>query len=178
MFQPAVHVAKGVLVGHQFDKALPAVRVQRQNFLAREGRRLGPDHRMALIGKGMLGVELELVELERGQQIDQRHRRFERRHAVTADVEHDAPVGKIGPVGAAQRRQRRAMLQQKLAQRLDAIEDAGRGAPHNHDTFGRNRQVVAHSMRGDVRGNAQLDADGSVGRRLAGHDGPGHVSVF
>jgi len=69
-FKPALHVAKGVLVGHQFDESILAVFVEFENFLTGERAGVGPDIGVAPVGKGMFGIELKLVDLEGCQLID------------------------------------------------------------------------------------------------------------
>lgn len=57
-----------------------------------------PHRFVAKVGKGVLGVELQMVDLPRPQAVDQRQEGLHRRDLVPADVQHDAAVRKVGPV--------------------------------------------------------------------------------
>ncbi len=108
--QPAVHMPERVLVRHQLDMALPAEGVQLQDILAGERRGACPDLGVRAVGEGVLGVELDLVDLPAGQHIDQLQRRRQRRHPITTYVKHHAARREVGPVGDREMRQLRAGL--------------------------------------------------------------------
>ena len=96
--QPPVQVAEAVLVRHQLDEAAPAVGVEGADVRRRQRAGLRPDLFVPPVGEGVLGVELELVELELGQQLDQAEELGERRHPAAGDVEHDAAQIEVRPV--------------------------------------------------------------------------------
>ena len=157
--KPTVHVAKAILVWHKLDKSLAAIGIQRQNFLAGHWAGILPHNFMAAIGKGMLGIKLQLVELERGEEIHQFVERFHRRHTVARNVKHNAAIGIVGPVNNLHRRQReivRRQLQQ-LAQRTDPIECARAVIANNDNPPVLHQQLITLAAPHLRRINAQAN---------------------
>ena len=142
--KPALHVAEGVLVRHELDEALAAVPVQLEDLLSGQ-RRVAPPHLgVVLIGEGVLGVELKLVDLEVGEPVDEQLEAFHGGDAPAADVELHPPVGEIGPIANDQVREAApaAVLAGDLQQRLDAVEKASLVVSGESDTSPQNRELV------------------------------------
>ena len=128
---------------------------------------------MVAVGKGVLGVKLELVDLPDCQQVDQFAAASAWWALVAADIEHDAAIREVGPIAAVQIRQRCAMLLKKLAQRLDGVEsprglfchniDALRGDGHRvalrvTHTTGHNHQRQAYLVSGNASASRDFPA--------------------
>ena len=145
---PAGQVAEGVLVRHQLDVALAAVGVQLHHLLAGHRRPVVPHLAVVAVGESVLGVELELVDLPLGEQVDQAVQAFHGRHPVAADVEHQAAVGDVGMVGDPHARQ-------------DPVPRLARDLPERHRPVEGARLVMA----GDVDA---LGADGEQVTLLPG----------
>ncbi len=96
--KPAIHVAEGVLIRHELDPESPAVGVERLDLLAGERRRVLPDLVVAAVGEGVLDVELELVQLPLGEEIDELVQGGHRRDPIPAHIEHDAAMEEVGPI--------------------------------------------------------------------------------
>jgi len=173
--EPAVHVAEGVLVGHQFDKALAAVDIQGQDLFAGHGRGLGPRAGMGAVGKGVLGVELELVDLPARQPVDQFVQIVHAVDAVAADVEHHPARGDVGPVGGFQHGQGLAALLDDLRQGAGSVEDPGGVVAFDHHAAGGEVQAVALGKGGALGGHAQGEAHLFSGHGAAGAGLPGQA---
>ena len=98
VLQPALKVAERILVRHQFDESFPAIRVEPLDFLARHRRGVFPDHAMIPVGKRVLHVQFEMVDLPLRQFVDELEQRFHRRHFVAADVQHHAAHREVRPI--------------------------------------------------------------------------------
>ena len=97
----------------------------------------------------MLGVELELVDLPGGEEVDQPLESGERRHLVATDVEHHAAIEKVRPVldleapERLDRRSRRVVVEREpLAQGSGGVEEAGAIRRHDVDTGGADSQPI------------------------------------
>jgi hypothetical protein len=173
MHQPALQVAERILIGHQLNEALSAIGVEGQDLLAGDGRRVLPDCAVVTVGEGVLGVQLDLVELPTGELVDEAEERRHGGHFVPTHIEHDAPVGEVRPVGDAQRREFAAIVLEQLAQRLHPVEDARRRLGGDGDAPGIDDELVALGMAHAAGGDAQQDADLVGRRRCARHQRPG-----
>lgn len=98
MDQVPLHVTEGVLVGHQFDVAGPAEGGEVPNLLGGERRRVGPHLVVAGVGEGVLDVQLEVVDLPAGQQVDERVQRVGGGNLVAADIQHDPAYRQVGMI--------------------------------------------------------------------------------
>ena len=156
--QPAVHVPERVLVGHELDVPLGAVRVEREDLLAGHRRCVLPDGAMAVVREGVLDVQLELVDLPLGQHVDQAEQRRHRRHLVAADVEHDAAMREVGMVLDVQLRESLAVLADELRERREAMREARRVARDDADALVADGEVVALALLDALvdRGNDAL----------------------
>jgi len=137
-------VAEGVLIGDQLDEALAAVGVQGHDLLAGHGRGMLPHLPMMAIGEGVLGVELELIDSPLRQQIHQRVQGVHSGNLVPADVQHDASVGKVGPVLDAQAGQfpHAGALASELPHRHGGVERACRVVGHDVDAIRADGQAI------------------------------------
>ena len=98
MDHPARQVPEGVLVRHQFHIAIAAVGVELHHLLAGHRRPVGPHLSVVAVGEGVLGIELELVDLPFAEQVDQAEQGLHGRYPVAADVQHDAAVDDVGVI--------------------------------------------------------------------------------
>ena len=96
--QPALEVAQGVLVGDELHPARPGVGLDGPQVVGAVGVGVAPHLVVARVGEGVLGVELELVELPPRQAVDEGEQRLELRHPVARHVQHDAAHRQVGPV--------------------------------------------------------------------------------
>ncbi len=156
--EPARQMSKRILVWHQLDEALCAVRIQRQDFLAGHRRCILPGFGMVAIGERVLGIQLELVDLPGRQPVDQVVQRLHLRHLAAADVQHHAPGRKIRPIFHHQASQTTlAHLRKQLVQRTYPIKDARRIMPTQADSLGSDLQPVTLRVRHPVRDDAQRE---------------------
>ncbi len=143
MLQPALQVAEGVLVRRQFDSPRPAVRVQRAHLVAGQRAGLRPHLAMARVGEGVLGVELEVIDLQAGQLV---HQGVQPRHggdAGAADVEHDAAAREVGVIDDLPGGQAVARGPADLGQRLQPVAESRLVARGQRDAFARDGQPIA-----------------------------------
>ena len=80
---------------------------------------------MAFVGKGVFGVELEVVEFEEGHLVDCVEEMAHGGDAVAGDVEHDAAGGDAGRVDDAELGDAGAVLAEELAEGCEAVACAG-----------------------------------------------------
>ena len=122
--KPALHVTEGVLVRHELDEALAAVLVQLEDLLPGQRRVVPPYLGVVAVGEGVLGVELELVDLEVGEPVDEQLQALHGGYAPAADIELYPPVQEIGPVANDQAWEAAAaaVLAGDLQKGLDAVE--------------------------------------------------------
>jgi hypothetical protein len=142
MFEPALHVAERILVGDQLDESLFAVGIEAADFLARHRGGVAPDFFVAGVGEGVLGVELKLVDFEFGKPIDDLKERGHRRDFVAADVEQNAPDGKIGGIGDLQTGKRLAIGAVELGEGLAGVEKGLLIAADDGEMIGSGRNGV------------------------------------
>ena len=117
--------------------------VEPADLLRVERARPGVDRRVVAVGEGVLRVELDLVDLERGQQIDEPLQAGRGRDLVPRDVEHDAPHRQVRMVGDAAHRQRPVVDPGQLGQGGPAVERPGVVGRHQLDAVGPDAQLVA-----------------------------------
>src|SRR5258708_38974215 len=98
MFKKVTQMAERILVRHEVNAQLAAARVEDLNFLGRERAPALPDGFVVAIGKRVLGVKLQLVDLEIRKFFREVEQRFQLRHAAARDVEHHAATREIRPV--------------------------------------------------------------------------------
>ncbi len=96
--QPSLHVAEAVLVGHQLDEAFAAIGVELLDVARGERGGVPPNAFVFLVGESVFGVELELVVLEGGEQVDQLEQRFLGGDFAAGNIEHVAALLEVGPV--------------------------------------------------------------------------------
>jgi hypothetical protein len=65
--QPARHVAEAVLVRHQLDPTSATQAVEPAHVIGRDWRGLAPHETVVAVGKGVLGVELQLIDTQQRQ---------------------------------------------------------------------------------------------------------------
>ena len=70
MPKPPLEMTKGIQVGYQLDKALPAVLVEFANILSRKRGSFPPDDLVVTEGEGVLDVELQFVVAQIRKKID------------------------------------------------------------------------------------------------------------
>ena len=123
--EPGIHMSEGVLVGHQVDKALPAVPVQLQNILRRQAVKVRGFLRIRGIFEAVpLHIKLKLVVFESRQQVDHPPDRFRPRLFSPADVDHVSPSGQGGLILHAQARHPAVKAAQQLLQRSHGAEQS------------------------------------------------------
>ena len=154
VLQPAVHMAEAVLVGHELNMPFTAIGVEQHDLFAREGAGILPDDLVAPVGEGMLGIELELVHLETGQQVDQLVERLHGRDAVAGDVEHDAALRVVRPVfdlhgGQHDVAKVAGVHRDQLPQGRCAVEEPGGVSGGDEDAIPADHQPVALRARTD-----------------------------
>ena len=177
--QPAVHVAEAVLVRHQRDVPLAAERVEGLDVLRRVRARVAPHDLVARVGEGVLGVELDVVDLPLGEAIDQRVQRLQRGDLVPGDVDHDPPDREVGPVADRADREPTAVLACQLTQRHARVERARVVGRLDADRVGPHRQRVPlgrEAARTDGRGRRGRGHGLGPERHLAGLGQQGHRS--
>src|SRR3712207_3161504 len=111
-----------VLVRHQLDEPLATVGVEAEDVLAGHRARLRPYFTVVLVGEGVLRIQLEVVDLPPGEQIDEIEERLQGGDLAPADVEHHAPERKIRRILDLTCRERSLALAQHLDQGHDAVE--------------------------------------------------------
>ncbi len=162
--QPAVHVAQAVLVRHELDVPGAAEGIELTDLLRVERARLSVNIKVVAVGEGVLGIQLHLVHLERGQSVDHVLQGVHGRDLVAGDVEHDATDRNIRMVAHDARRQRPAVQTRQLAQRRLSIEDPGVVGPRQLHAGSAYVQLVTLCGQGPV----DLAPRRSVGDDLAG----------
>src|SRR5262249_11407173 len=121
----AVEVAEALLLDQDRDVVTARVLGERA-YLALAERASGCcQQRVAAIGDRVLGIEGVEVDLELREQPDAALERLERRQRSAADVVVHAAPGEGGTI--RNRENRNAAGLDQLAQRLDAVEETGRG---------------------------------------------------
>ena len=90
IFEPVTQMSERVLVRHKINAEFAAASVELQNLVTRERPPAAPDGFVISVGERVLGVKLEVIDLQLGQLIDQRQERGRGRHLVTRNIEHDA----------------------------------------------------------------------------------------
>ena len=184
LFQPGVHMAEGVLVGHQVDEALLAVLVQLKDVLGGEAVEI-----RRLLGVGgvleavALHVQLELVVLQRRQEVDHHLDRLHAGLLAAADVDHVAAAGQGGLVLNDAAGQISLLLAEHLLQGGRGAEEAlvaGRG---DRDALRRHRDAVflpGQRGLGDQRhaGDARLQAGIHAGQILLAQGSGQLISAF
>ena len=113
--------------GHHVDMPLPRVFDNVPDFVARVAR-VGIDQLVALELDAGFGIEVVLVGLEAGQQIELPLDLGDTQQLAVAEVHHEAAISERGPV--ANRRCRQHGLWPRafhyLQESLDTVEEAGR----------------------------------------------------
>ena len=117
IFEEIAEMAEGVLIGHKVNAQFAAAGVEDADFLAGEGAPALPDGLVIPVGEGVLGVELQFVDLEIGESFDEVEQGGQLGHAAAGDVEHNAAPGEVGPVADFDARQATAVFAEQLAQR-------------------------------------------------------------
>src|SRR5215207_2774968 len=141
--QPVVHVPEGVLVGHQLDEPLTAIGVEPEYLLTGHRASLRPYLAVVLVGEGVLRIQLEVVDLPPGEQVDQTEERLQGRDLAPAYVEHHPARREIRGVLDLTRRELSLALAQHLHQGHDAVERPGRIAGNEVYPVVSNPQPVA-----------------------------------
>ena len=106
---------------------------------------------MPRVRERVLGVELELVDLQLRELLDEPEERGHRRDLVAADVEHDAAGGEVRPVLDPAYGQLVPPLATELHERLAGVKQAGLVMADQLDAVGRDGDAVALRV-GDGRG--------------------------
>src|SRR2546430_9280082 len=96
---------EGILIWDKIDAQLGAAVGKFCNLVARDRAPIAPDRFVLRIGKGVLGIELKLVDLPVGQVLDQFEECFDTRHTSARYVEQDTATRKIGMIANLQARQ-------------------------------------------------------------------------
>ena len=159
--QPGVHVAEGVLVGHQVDEPLLAVLVQFDDVFGGEAVEI-----RRLLGVGgileavALHVQLELVVLQRRQEVDHHLDRLHAGLLAAADVDHVTAAGQGGLILDGAALQLALPFRDHLMQRGCRAEEAlvtggsdGNAAPLHRDAVFLLAQegLGGHGHTGDAR---------------------------
>ena len=161
--QPGVHVTEGILVGHQVDEALLTVGVQLDNVVRREAieirRLLGVSGVLEAIA---LHVQLELVVLQRRQEVDHHLDGLHAGLLAAADIDHVAAAGQGGFILDFRKGQHALGLAEHLLQGGRRAEQAfvtGHGDGHALPVHGDVVFfLVQHRCTGDANaGHASLD---------------------
>ena len=156
-------MAEAVLVGHQLDKPRPAVGVEGADLLGREGARVGPHLAVVTEREGVLGVQLQLVDLPRREPVDEREEGLHRRHLVARDVDHHAAHREVGPVGDRANGERPVVRVTQLVEGGTRVEFARRVRGIDHDRVVADAQPVALARERGVHGRRGLSHDGVSG---------------
>ena len=123
LFEPCIHVAEGILIGHQINKTLPAVTVQLPDIVGGQ----------AVIVRRFFGIggvfeavafhiQLEFVVLEGSQKINHALDGIDPRLLAPADVQHITPAGQGGLIADAHTAQLAPIVAQQLPQGGDGAE--------------------------------------------------------
>ncbi len=94
--EPSIHVPERILIGHEFDVAIIAIRIEHLDLLRGEGRRVFPDCFVIPVSESVLGIELKLIEFKRREVVDQLVERCLLGDLAATDVQHVASYGEIG----------------------------------------------------------------------------------
>ena len=157
MFKPAFHVTEAVLVGHEIDMPFAAIGIEIEYLLRCQRRGMLPYLPVLFVSKGMLHVELKLVDLPAGEPVNQIIERLHCGHSAAADIMHHAARREVGPIVYDQLRQGRPLRLQQLPQRLNTIENVSQVMRGNDDTFSRDCQSISLSLRnGCIQGEQHL----------------------
>ena len=116
MLQPAGEMPEAVLVGAQLDAVQRAPVVELPDVGGGDRRGVSPDLLVPGIGEGVLGVELQVVDLPARQPGDELAQLAHGRHAVAADVQHHPAGGEVRLIADQQARQAGAVLGHQLRQ--------------------------------------------------------------
>jgi hypothetical protein len=165
-------MAEGLLLRHEFDVVTAGVLGQTAHLFGRELASLGRRQRGVPVGEDVLHVQAEHVELELSRQADQPLELCVGGDGAAADVQGEAAVAQRGPVGDGDRGHARAGAHE-LAQRLRAIEHAGRRARGDENAAGAGMQPVAFLVF--QRATVQAESlNLAIRRRIARANQPNH----
>ena len=143
---------------------LAAAGVQTADFPRRERAPALPDGSILAVGEGVLGIELQFVDLEPRQLFGQVEEGFQFGHPAARDIQHYAAPRKVRPVADFEARQTAAELPHQLRQRGRGRPQAGRLPKLKLHPVPVNRQRV--SLRLSRRGVGAENFDGgSTGPR-------------
>ena len=127
-FEPAPHVAEGVLIRAELNAGCAALAVEPCDIGGVQGRSIAPDFFVAAVGKGVLGVELQVVDAQQRQPLHQQRQGFAGGDAIPAHIEQIAAQRKIRRVFYGQRGQPRARIALQLREALLRIAQTVRAA--------------------------------------------------
>jgi hypothetical protein len=171
MPEPVLHMAERVLVGHQLDRPFAAVAIQLLRLLRSDGGSVLPDGSMCGVGKGVLRVQLDLVELQLRPEVDQMLEGFHGRYPVTADIEHHPPSRELRPVLDMDAGDPACFvrLADQLPQRHESVVKSLPASGDQGQVIRANRQPVALLVLGRAGVHAGADPSRTAGSdRIAG----------
>ena len=97
LFQPGIHVAEGILVGHQIDEPLPAIGVQFLDVFGGQAVKIRRFFGISGVLEAVpLHVQLKFVVFQHRQKIDHALDGFHLGHPAPADIQHVSPAGQGG----------------------------------------------------------------------------------
>lgn len=166
--EPALHMAEGVLVGHEDDTPGGALVVDPADVVGRERGRIRPDLVVPGVGEGVLQIELELVDPGKVEQLDQPEQGTPSGHPVTADVEHETAHGEVGPVFDLDALTRPGTARSQLVEGALGVTQTLRVTMLQTDARG--SRVQTEPLRG--KRLVDLDTQRSVGARPASGELP------
>jgi len=118
-------VAERVLVGNEFYVSISAIGIERLDIVRGKGRSVVPDDFVISVGEGVLGVELQLIEFESGEQVYEFEKGFLCRDFAAGDIEHVAADRKVWPVFDFETRESFLVLGDNLFEGLFRVESCG-----------------------------------------------------
>ncbi len=151
-------MTEGILVRHQVNAQFAAARVEDLDFLCRERAPALPDGFIFLVGERVLGVKLQLVDLEIGKFFGKVEQGLQLRHTAARDVEHHAAPCKVRPVADAQAGQAATVFAEQLPERRRGRAQAAGFAEGNLDAGLGNLERITFGMV--RRGTGADDFDG------------------
>ncbi len=146
--EDAAEVAEAGEGGHELDEVLAAERIERLQVGGVVGVAVAGDGGIEAEAEGVLEIELEVVDLERGEKADAALEHFEARDAAAADVEVIAAQRPDGSIFDFQAREGAAALRADLAEGLEGVEEPGGVGGGEDDAGGRDLQPVGFGGAG------------------------------
>ena len=141
-------MAKGILVRHEVNAQFTAALVEDLDFSGCQRAPALPDGFVFFVGERVLGVKLQLIDLEICQFLREIEQGFQLGHATARDIEHHAASREVRPVADFQAGQLASVFAEQLPQGRLRRPQAAIFTKSYFNSALENRQRVAFGMIG------------------------------